>query len=190
MSLKKEAELWVARQLKNGLNWKTNNHLSFLITALIQTGATVYSEAPELGASRSLQFKNVNGIPNIKRYKVTGEQYISENIKNVILQYNGSSVEEYVESLMYDLMLIENKLFEAIQIAIAEPGDKSFLESEGITYRLYTDPDSNDNAIGPLRITAIVAENDKGEATVVYKYSTDNAVNMAFKSDIERTSEL
>jgi hypothetical protein len=189
-NLKKEAEQWVAEQLEGGLTWTDNNQLSYLITGLIQGGAVLHAEAKDIDSTISLQFKNVNGIPSIKRYNVQDDTRIPENIKLIIAQFKGATSKDYIDSLLYDLMLIENKLMEAIGLCIESGENADFLQSEGITYRLYTDLAKQEAAIGPLRIAAFVVTDEHGEATVVYKYSTDNSVNMAFKSDVEHTSVL
>ena len=95
-----------------------------------------------------------------------------------------------MENFVQDLVNIENALYSVVGQAMQQNYDLSFLRSEGLTYRYFTDPTAVNDDIGPLRITAMMIKDEDGDDILIFKYSTDNAINIAFKSDIERTSQL
>ena len=85
---------------------------------------------------------------------------------------------------------IEQALFTTINQAMQQGYDLSFLRSEGLTYRYFTNPGAPNDDIGPLRVTAMMITDEDGDDILIFKYSTDNAINISLKSDIERTSQL
>ena len=100
------------------------------------------------------------------------------------------AINREVNSLKITNDNIENALYSVVGQAMQQNYDLSFLRSEGLTYRYFTDPTAVNDDIGPLRITAMMIKDEDGDDILIFKYSTDNAINIAFKSDIERTSQL
>ena len=118
-----------------------------------------------------------------------GNENIPPTLENIVVHLQGD-VETHIENFVQDLVNIESALFNVVGQAMQQSLDLSFLRSEGLTYRYFTDPMSVNDDIGPLRITAMMIKDDDGDDVLIFKYSTDNAINIAFKSDIERTSQL
>ena len=187
--LKKEMEKYVADGLKEILVWNDNNELIYLLVALMQGKAIIKRNFPELEADIELEFKNINGIPSIKRYDVVGAESLPATLENIIVHLQGD-VDTHIDSFVQDLINIESALYSTINQAMNQNLDLSFLRSEGLTYRYFTNPASQNDDIGPLRVTAMMIVDEDGDDVLIFKYSTDNAINIAFKSDIERTSQL
>lgn len=188
-NLKKEMEKYVADGLRDILVWNNNNELIYLLVALMQGKAIIKRSYPELETDIELEFKNINGIPVIKRYDVVGNESLPPTLENIVVHLQGD-VETHVENFVQDLVNIENALYSVVGQAMQQNLDLSFLRSEGLTYRYFTDPTAVNDDIGPLRITAMMIKDEDGDDILIFKYSTDNAINIAFKSDIERTSQL
>ena len=188
-NLKKEMEKDVADGLRDILVWNNNNELIYLLVALMQGKAIIKRSYPELETDIELEFKNINGIPVIKRYDVVGNENLPPTLENIVVHLQGD-VETHVENFVQDLVNIENALYNVVGQAMQQNLDLSFLRSEGLTYRYFTDPTAVNDDIGPLRITAMMIKDEDGDDILIFKYSTDNAINIAFKSDIERTSQL
>lgn len=188
-NLKKEMEKYVADGLRDILVWNNNNELIYLLVALMQGKAIIKRSYPELETDIELEFKNINGIPVIKRYDVVGNENLPPTLENIVVHLQGD-VETHVENFVQDLVNIENALYRVVGQAMQQNYDLSFLRSEGLTYRYFTDPTAVNDDIGPLRITAMMIKDEDGDDILIFKYSTDNAINIAFKSDIERTSQL
>ena len=151
--------------------------------------AIIRREFPELESSIELEFKNVNGIPSIKRYDVIGNEFLPPTLENVVVHLQGD-VETHINNFVQDLINIEQALFTTINQAMQQGYDLSFLRSEGLTYRYFTNPGAPNDDIGPLRVTAMMITDEDGDDILIFKYSTDNAINISLKSDIERTSQL
>lgn len=189
VKIKKEMEKYVAEGLRDILVWNNNSELIYFLVALMEGKAVIKREFPELETEIELEFKNVNGIPSIKRYDVIGSENLPPTLENVVVHLQGD-VETHVTNFVQDLVNIEQALFTTINQAIQQGYDLSFLRSEGLTYRYYTNPGAPNDDIGPLRITAMMIVDEDGDDILIFKYSTDNAINISLKSDIERTSQL
>lgn len=187
--IKKEMEKYVAEGLKDILVWNDNSELIYFLVALMQGKGIIKREFPELETSIELEFKNVNGIPSIKRYDIVGNETLPPTLENVVLHLQGD-VETHINNFVQDLVNIEQALFTVISDAMQQELNLSFLSTEGLTYRYYTNPGSPNGDIGPLRITAMLIKDEDDDDVLIFKYSTDNAINISFKSDIERTSQL
>ena len=189
VKIKKEMEKYVAEGLKDILVWNDNSELIYLLVALMQGRAVIKRSFPELETDIELEFKNVNGIPSIKRYDVIGNESLPPTLENVVVHLQGD-LETHINSFVQDLVNIEQALFNVINQAMQQGYDVSFLKSEGLTYRYFTNPGAPNDDIGPLRVTAMLIKDEDGDDILIFKYSTDNAINISFKSDIERTSQL
>lgn len=189
VKIKKEMEKYVAEGLRDILIWNDNSELIYFLVALMEGKAIIRREFPELESSIELEFKNVNGIPSIKRYDVIGNEFLPPTLENVVVHLQGD-VETHINNFVQDLINIEQALFTTINQAMSQGYDLSFLRSEGLTYRYFTNPGAPNDDIGPLRVTAMMITDEDGDDILIFKYSTDNAINISLKSDIERTSQL
>lgn len=189
VKIKKEMEKYVAEGLRDILIWNDNSELIYFLVALMEGKAIIRREFPELESSIELEFKNVNGIPSIKRYDVIGNEFLPPTLENVVVHLQGD-VETHINNFVQDLINIEQALFTTINQAMQQGYDLSFLRSEGLTYRYFTNPGAPNDDIGPLRVTAMMITDEDGDDVLIFKYSTDNAINISLKSDIERTSQL
>ena len=189
VKIKKEMEKYVAEGLRDILIWNDNSELIYFLVALMEGKAIIRREFPELESSIELEFKNVNGIPSIKRYDVIGNEFLPPTLENVVVHLQGD-VETHINNFVQDLINIEQALFTTINQAMSQGYDLSFLRSEGLTYRYFTNPGAPNDDIGPLRVTAMMITDEDGDDVLIFKYSTDNAINISLKSDIERTSQL
>ena len=189
VKIKKEMEKYVAEGLRDILIWNDNSELIYFLVALMEGKAVIKREFPELESSIELEFKNVNGIPSIKRYDVIGNEFLPPTLENVVVHLQGD-VETHINNFVQDLINIEQALFTTINQAMSQGYDLSFLRSEGLTYRYFTNPGAPNDDIGPLRVTAMMITDEDGDDVLIFKYSTDNAINISLKSDIERTSQL
>ena len=189
VKIKKEMEKYVAEGLRDILIWNDNSELIYFLVALMEGKAIIRREFPELESSIELEFKNVNGIPSIKRYDVIGNEFLPPTLENVVVHLQGD-VETHINNFVQDLINIEQALFTTINQAMQQGYDLSFLRSEGLTYRYFTNPGAPNDDIGPLRVTAMMITDEDGDDILIFKYSTDNAINISLKSDIERTSQL
>lgn len=189
VKIKKEMEKYVAEGLRDILIWNDNSELIYFLVALMEGKAIIKREFPELESSIELEFKNVNGIPSIKRYDVIGNEFLPPTLENVVVHLQGD-VETHINNFVQDLINIEQALFTTINQAMQQGYDLSFLRSEGLTYRYFTNPGAPNDDIGPLRVTAMMITDEDGDDILIFKYSTDNAINISLKSDIERTSQL
>ena len=189
VKIKKEMEKYVAEGLRDILIWNDNSELIYFLVALMEGKAIIRREFPELESSIELEFKNVNGIPSIKRYDVIGNEFLPPTLENVVIHLQGD-VETHINNFVQDLINIEQALFTTINQAMQQGYDLSFLRSEGLTYRYFTNPGAPNDDIGPLRVTAMMITDEDGDDILIFKYSTDNAINISLKSDIERTSQL
>lgn len=189
VKIKKEMEKYVAEGLRDILIWNDNSELIYFLVALMEGKAVIKREFPELESSIELEFKNVNGIPSIKRYDVIGNEFLPPTLENVVVHLQGD-VETHINNFVQDLINIEQALFTTINQAMQQGYDLSFLRSEGLTYRYFTNPGAPNDDIGPLRVTAMMITDEDGDDVLIFKYSTDNAINISLKSDIERTSQL
>lgn len=189
VKIKKEMEKYVAEGLRDILIWDDNSELIYFLVALMEGKAIIRREFPELESSIELEFKNVNGIPSIKRYDVIGNEFLPPTLENVVVHLQGD-VETHINNFVQDLINIEQALFTTINQAMSQGYDLSFLRSEGLTYRYFTNPGAPNDDIGPLRVTAMMITDEDGDDILIFKYSTDNAINISLKSDIERTSQL
>nr|DAK99351.1 MAG TPA: hypothetical protein [Caudoviricetes sp.] len=189
VKIKKEMEKYVAEGLRDILIWNDNSELIYFLVALMEGKAIIRREFPELESSIELEFKNVNGIPSIKRYDVIGNEFLPPTLENVVVHLQGD-VETHINNFVQDLINIEQALFTTINQAMSQGYDLSFLRSEGLTYRYFTNPGTPNDDIGPLRVTAMMITDEDGDDILIFKYSTDNAINISLKSDIERTSQL
>ena len=189
VKIKKEMEKYVAEGLRDILIWNDNSELIYFLVALMEGKAIIRREFPELESSIELEFKNVNGIPSIKRYDVIGIEFLPPTLENVVVHLQGD-VETHINNFVQDLINIEQALFTTINQAMQQGYDLSFLRSEGLTYRYFTNPGAPNDDIGPLRVTAMMITDEDGDDILIFKYSTDNAINISLKSDIERTSQL
>lgn len=189
VKIKKEMEKYVAEGLRDILIWNDNSELIYFLVALMEGKAIIRREFPELESSIELEFKNVNGIPSIKRYDVIGNEFLPPTLENVVVHLQGD-VETHINNFVQDLINIEQALFTTINQAMQQGYDLSFLRSEGLTYRYFTNPGAPNDDIGPLRVTAMMISDEDGDDILIFKYSTDNAINISLKSDIERTSQL
>ena len=189
VKIKKEMEKYVAEGLRDILIWNDNSELIYFLVALMEGKAIIRREFPELESSIELEFKNVNGIPSIKRYDVIGNEFLPPTLENVVVHLQGD-VETHINNFVQDLINIEQALFTTINQAMQQGYDLSFLRSEGLTYRYFTNPGVPNDDIGPLRVTAMMITDEDGDDVLIFKYSTDNAINISLKSDIERTSQL
>ena len=189
VKIKKEMERYVAEGLRDILIWNDNSELIYFLVALMEGKAIIRREFPELESSIELEFKNVNGIPSIKRYDVIGNEFLPPTLENVVVHLQGD-VETHINNFVQDLRNIEQALFTTINQAMQQGYDLSFLRSEGLTYRYFTNPGAPNDDIGPLRVTAMMITDEDGDDILIFKYSTDNAINISLKSDIERTSQL
>ena len=189
VKIKKEMEKYVAEGLRDILIWNDNSELIYFLVALMEGKAVIKREFPELESDIELEFKNVNGIPSIKRYDVIGNEFLPPTLENVVVHLQGD-VETHINNFVQDLINIEQALFTTINQAMQQGYDLSFLRSEGLTYRYFTNPGAPNDDIGPLRVTAMMITDEDGDDILIFKYSTDNAINISLKSDIERTSQL
>lgn len=189
VKIKKEMEKYVAEGLRDILIWNDNSELIYFLVALMEGKAIIRREFPELESSIELEFKNVNGIPSIKRYDVIGNEFLPPTLENVVVHLQGD-VETHINNFVQDLINIEQALFTTINQAMQQGYDLSFLRSEGLTYRYFTNPGAPNDDIGPLRVTAMMITDEDDDDVLIFKYSTDNAINISLKSDIERTSQL
>ena len=189
VKIKKEMEKYVAEGLRDILIWNDNSELIYFLVALMEGKAVIKREFPELESDIELEFKNVNGIPSIKRYDVIGNEFLPPTLENVVVHLQGD-VETHINNFVQDLINIEQALFTTINQAMSQGYDLSFLRSEGLTYRYFTNPGAPNDDIGPLRVTAMMITDEDGDDILIFKYSTDNAINISLKSDIERTSQL
>jgi len=189
VKIKKEMEKYVAEGLRDILIWNDNSELIYFLVALMEGKAIIRREFPELESSIELEFKNVNGIPSIKRYDVIGNEFLPPTLENVVVHLQGD-VETHINNFVQDLINIEQALFTTINQAMSQGYDLSFLRSEGLTYRYFTNPGAPNDDIGPLRVTAMMITDEDCDDVLIFKYSTDNAINISLKSDIERTSQL
>lgn len=189
VKIKKEMEKYVAEGLRDILIWNDNSELIYFLVALMEGKAIIRREFPELESSIELEFKNVNGIPSIKRYDVIGNEFLPPTLENVVVHLQGD-VETHINNFVQDLINIEQALFTTINQAMQQGYDLSFLRSEGLTYRYFTNPGAPNDDIGPLRVTAMMITDEDDDDILIFKYSTDNAINISLKSDIERTSQL
>lgn len=189
VKIKKEMEKYVAEGLRDILIWNDNSELIYFLVALMEGKAIIRREFPELESDIELEFKNVNGIPSIKRYDVIGNEFLPPTLENVVVHLQGD-VETHINNFVQDLINIEQALFTTINQAMSQGYDLSFLRSEGLTYRYFTNPGAPNDDIGPLRVTAMMITDEDGDDILIFKYSTDNAINISLKSDIERTSQL
>lgn len=189
VKIKKEMEKYVAEGLRDILIWNDNSELIYFLVALMEGKAIIRREFPELESSIELEFKNVNGIPSIKRYDVIGNEFLPPTLENVVVHLQGD-VETHINNFVQDLINVEQALFTTINQAMQQGYDLSFLRSEGLTYRYFTNPGAPNDDIGPLRVTAMMITDEDGDDILIFKYSTDNAINISLKSDIERTSQL
>ena len=189
VKIKKEMEKYVAEGLRDILIWNDNSELIYFLVALMEGKAIIRREFPELESSIELEFKNVTGIPSIKRYDVIGNEFLPPTLENVVIHLQGD-VETHINNFVQDLINIEQALFTTINQAMQQGYDLSFLRSEGLTYRYFTNPGAPNDDIGPLRVTAMMITDEDGDDILIFKYSTDNAINISLKSDIERTSQL
>lgn len=189
VKIKKEMEKYVAEGLRDILIWNDNSELIYFLVALMEGKAVIKREFPELESNIELEFKNVNGIPSIKRYDVIGNEFLPPTLENVVVHLQGD-VETHINNFVQDLINIEQALFTTINQAMQQGYDLSFLRSEGLTYRYFTNPGAPNDDIGPLRVTAMMITDEDGDDILIFKYSTDNAINISLKSDIERTSQL
>lgn len=189
VKIKKEMEKYVAEGLRDILIWNDNSELIYFLVALMEGKAIIRREFPELESSIELEFKNVNGIPSIKRYDVIGNEFLPPTLENVVVHLQGDA-ETHINNFVQDLINIEQALFTTINQAMSQGYDLSFLRSEGLTYRYFTNPGAPNDDIGPLRVTAMMITDEDGDDILIFKYSTDNAINISLKSDIERTSQL
>jgi len=189
VKIKKEMEKYVAEGLRDILIWNDNSELIYFLVALMEGKAIIRREFPELESSIELEFKNVNRIPSIKRYDVIGNEFLPPTLEKVVVHLQGD-VETHINNFVQDLINIEQALFTTINQAMQQGYDLSFLRSEGLTYRYFTNPGAPNDDIGPLRVTAMMITDEDGDDILIFKYSTDNAINISLKSDIERTSQL
>lgn len=189
VKIKKEMEKYVAEGLRDILIWNDNGELIYFLVALMEGKAVIKRQFPELQAEIELEFKNINGIPSIKRYDVIGDENLPPTLENVVVHLQGD-VETHVNNFVQDLINIEQALYTTINQAMQQGYDLTFLRSEGLTYRYYTNPGAPNDDIGPLRVTAMMIVDEVGDDILIFKYSTDNAINISLKSDIERTSQL
>lgn len=188
---KKELEKYVAGELKDVLVLKNNTNLTLAFVALIQGNGVLHCENEELDSNFTLAFSDINGIPNIQRYDVLEEKDITPDKLSNMSDMLGQKTEHFVETLKQDLCVIEAYLYEGVKMALEDLDndsqyDISFLEVEGLSYGYFTD----DVSTPTIRITALIDTNEDDELEVIYKYSTDNAINMAFKNDADRISKI
>lgn len=185
MNIKQEMEAFVEQELYDGLNIKDNATLVYVLVSLIQSGAKLHCLDKAREANFWIMLRSTNGIPVVSRYETTDAEEYTDAIR-LVGETHGISTEALISNFKEDLISIETVLYNTLLRAYDEGYDIGFAFVEGLTYRYFSSGDST----GPLRITANLVEGKSGDIEVIFKYSTDNNVNMAFKNDKSRGSKL
>lgn len=175
-NVKREYELGV----EDALNGKLSVGPEYLKDALLLTTALLTNNNTKLVCQKYnsdemfvLGFGVINGTPDIARYGVMAneDQFDKNGLKSV-----GSALsiapQELLKAMKEDFAKVEYVLAEALEDAYNN--GHQFIYSTGIEYIYPKAPGQE----GPIVITALVYEDE-----VLFRYSTTQSTNLAFKND-------